>query len=117
VAVTTRREYVQQTAFAAAAPYGCPVQALAEAQRMFETHGQNAASFDSAAIRKLASEITGHVITPDTSDYESARLVTNRAYDRHPALIVRCANPSDVSRVLDFGQRQRLPVAVRGGGP
>jgi hypothetical protein len=116
VALTTRREFVQQTAFAAAALYGCPVEALAEAQRMFETREQKTASFDSAAIRKLASEITGHVITPDASDYESSRLVENRAYDRHPALIVRVANSSDVARVLDFGQKQKLPLAVRSGG-
>jgi len=116
MALITRREFVQQTAFAAAALCGCPVEVFDEAQRMPETREQNAAPFDSTAIRKLASKITGHVITPDSSAYGSARLVTNRAYDRHPALIVRCANPSDVSRVLDFAQRQRLPVAVRGGG-
>jgi hypothetical protein len=56
------------------------------------------------------------VITPDASDYESSRLVNNRAYDRHPALIVRCASASDVARALDFCQRQSLPLAVRGGG-
>ena len=71
---------------------------------------------DAAAIRKLASPITGHVITPEAPDYESSRLVGNRAYDRHPALIVRCAGASDVTRALDFGQSQSLPLAVRGGG-
>ena len=56
------------------------------------------------------------MITPEASDYESSRLVENRAYDRHPALIVRCANASDVARALEFGQKQNLPLAVRGGG-
>ena len=77
MALTTRREFVQQTAFAAAALYGCPVEALAEAQRMFETREQKTASFDSAAIRKLASEITGHVITPDASDYDGQGHLNN----------------------------------------
>jgi hypothetical protein len=56
------------------------------------------------------------VITPGASDYESAREVNNHAYDRHPALIVRCANATDVARTLDFGRSQSLPVAVRCGG-
>ena len=56
------------------------------------------------------------MITSDASNYESSRLVENRAYDRHPVLIVRVANSSDVARVLDFGQKQRLPLAVRAGG-
>lgn len=61
-------------------------------------------------------QISGHVITPESSDYESARQVINHAYDRHPAVIVRCASPSDAARTLDFGQRHGLPLAVLSGG-
>jgi FAD/FMN-containing dehydrogenase len=116
MALTTRRQFVQQTAFAAAGLYGCPMKALVGAPWTFEAREQSAAPPDAAAIRKLASEITGHVITPEASDYESSRLVFNRAFDLRPALIVRCAGSSDVARVLDFSQRQKVPVAVRGGG-
>jgi hypothetical protein len=77
---------------------------------------QNSSLLDAVAIRKLASEITGHVITPEASNYESLRLVNNRAYDRHPALIVHCVSASDVVRTLDFAQKQSLPLAVRAGG-
>ncbi len=110
----TRRHFVQQTAFAAAALCGSPIKVLAGARRIFEAREQHALPLDAAAIRKLASEIVGQVITPEASDYESSRFVNNRAYDGHPALIVRCASASDVARALDFGQR--LPLAVRGGG-
>jgi FAD/FMN-containing dehydrogenase len=90
---------------------------LAGGRRIVGASGQNTAPLDAAAIRRLSSEITGHVITPDSSDYESARLVNNPAFDhRHPALIVRCASPSDAARALDFGQRQSLSLAVRCGG-
>jgi FAD/FMN-containing dehydrogenase len=116
MALTTRRQFVQQTAFTAAALCGRPIGLLSSGRRIVEARKQNAAALDAAAIRKLASEISGHVITPDASDYDSSRLVENRAYDRHPALIVRVANTSDVARVLDFGQKQKLPLAVRAGG-
>ncbi len=116
MALITRRQFVQQTAFAAAALYGRPIKVFSGTRRIFGAREEHPAPVDAAAIRKLASKITGHVITPESSDYESSRLVNNRAYDRHPALIVRCASASDVARALDFGQRQSLQVAVRGGG-
>jgi FAD/FMN-containing dehydrogenase len=89
---------------------------LAAATRVFEARAQAVAGTDAASIRKFASEITGHVITPEMPDYESSRFVFNRAFDRHPALIVRCASASDVARSLDFAQTKNLPLAVRGGG-
>jgi len=114
MAVTTRRQFVQQTALAAAALYGQPVSAVLK--DMAEGPKQNLAPVDAAAIRKLVSEINGQVITPEAAEYESARQVFNRAYDRRPAVIVRCAGPSDVARCLDFAQAKNLPLAVRGGG-
>jgi hypothetical protein len=110
MALTTRRQFVQQTAAAAAALYGRPIKALAGARE------QNAGSLDATTIRKLVSQISGQVITPETPDYESARLVFNRAFDRRPALIVRCAGAPDVARALEFAQNHSLPLAVRGGG-
>ena len=112
----TRRQFVQQTAVAAAALCASPIKALAGTRPVFEAHEQNAAPLDSASIRKLASQISGHVLTPETPDYESARLVFNRAFDRRPELIVRCAGAPDVARALEFAQKQNLPLAVRGGG-
>ena len=116
MALVNRRRFVQRTAFAAAALYGRPLKLLGGGGRIFGEREQNAAPLDAAALRKLASQITGHLITPEAPDYEASRLVGNRAYDRHPALIVRCASASDVMRALDFGQSQSLPLAVRGGG-
>ena len=116
MALITRRQFVQQTAFATTALYGCPIELLTRARSSFEKDEQNAAPPDTAAIRKLASKITGHVITPESPDYESVRLIFNRAFDQRPALIVRCASASDVARSLEFSQVQNLPLAVRGGG-
>jgi hypothetical protein len=116
MALTTRRQFVRQMAFAAAALYGRPIEALAGTRRMFEARERNAAPLDATAIGKLVSQISGHVITPETPDYESSRLVFNRAFDRRPALIVRCAGAPDVARALEFAQNQNFPLAVRGGG-
>jgi hypothetical protein len=115
MALITRRQFVQQTAFSAGALYGLPFKG-AMAIGAPEQGLEKPAAIDSAAIKRLASKITGHVITPDASDYESARQVNNHAYNRHPALIVRCASPADVARALEFSRSRSLPVAVRCGG-
>jgi FAD/FMN-containing dehydrogenase len=71
---------------------------------------------DDAALRRFASRFSGTLITPDSPDYESSRHAFNRAFDKHPALIARCAGAPDVARALVFAREQRLVVAVRGGG-
>jgi FAD/FMN-containing dehydrogenase len=116
MALINRRQFVQQTAFAAAALCGRPIKAFAEGRRTLESREQGVASIDAAAIRKLAAEITGHLVTPGSPDYETSRLIFNRAFDRRPAVIVRCAGPSDVARALDFAKSKSLPLSVRAGG-
>jgi FAD/FMN-containing dehydrogenase len=111
MALSTRRQFLQQAALASAAIYPSRFSAFLK-----DTDSRHPASVDAASLRKFASEITGHVITPEASDFESARLVFNLAFDRRPALIVRCANTSDVARTLEFAQSKKLPLAVRGGG-
>ena len=114
-ALISRRRFARQTVFAAAL-CGWPLRAIGESCRFFYAGEQNGAALDAALLRRFASEITGHVITPNSSDYEAARLIFNRAFDRRPVVIVRCAGASDVARSLDFAQTNNLPVAVRGGG-
>ena len=116
MAPITRRRFVQNTAGAVTALCTHPLAALAEVRHGLDASRHNGAPLDAVAIRRLGSEITGHLVTADASDYESARLIFNRAFDRHPALIVYCATASDVARVFEFAQKRNLPLAVRGGG-
>jgi hypothetical protein len=115
MALITRRYFARQMAFAAAL-CGSPLWAIGESRRLFDADKQNGAPPDPQAIRKLASQIAGQVITPEGADYDAARSIFNRAFDRRPAVIVRCGSPSDVVRALDFAQVQHLPLAVRAGG-
>jgi hypothetical protein len=115
MALITRRHFVRQTAFAAAL-YGSPLRAIGESRCIFDADQQSGGRLDAETIRKLSSNIVGNVITPDGAEYEAARSIFNRAFDQRPAVIVRCAGPSDVARALDFAQTKNLPLAVRGGG-
>jgi len=62
MALVTRRRFVQRTAFAAAALCGRPIEFLGGGRRILGEREQNAVPIDAEAIRKLASQITGHVI-------------------------------------------------------
>lgn len=111
----TRRDFARQMAFAAVL---CrrPLWAIGELHRLFDSDKQNGVPPDPQTIHKLASQIVGQVITPKAADYDAARSISDRAFDRRPAVIVRCGSPSDVARGLDFAQAQHLPLAVRAGG-
>jgi len=114
MALITRRQFVQQAAFSASAlKYSFH---HFERTHILQQEKAKSAPVDVDSIRKMASKISGRVITPDASEYESARHVNNRAYDRHPAVIVRCAIPDDVARSLEFARNNNLPLAVRCGG-
>jgi FAD binding domain-containing protein len=112
----SRRQFLRQTSLGAAALYGRHSSVLAAVARVFEDRAQDVTRIDATSIRKLPSAITGHVIIPEMPDYELSRIVFNRAFDQHPAVIVRCASSSDVARALDFAQTNNLPLAVCGGG-
>jgi FAD/FMN-containing dehydrogenase len=73
-------------------------------------------AFDQAAIAGLERALRGQLIRPGHPLYESSRHVWNLAFDKHPALIVRCAGAGDVVRAVDFARRNDLRLAVRSGG-
>src|SRR5436190_12357077 len=58
----------------------------------------------------------GDVVRPGDPNYDVHRKIWNGSFDRHPALIIRCAGVSDVIAAVRFGRQTGLPVAVRSGG-
>jgi hypothetical protein len=112
----TRRRFIQQAAGSLTALCVYPFAAGSDDSKAPAAADGSIPSPDPAAVRSFAGQIDGHLATPDTPDYESARFIFNRAFDRHPALILYCASASDVARGLEFAQRRNLPLAVRGGG-
>lgn len=67
-------------------------------------------------IQALASRLQGHLIRPGDVQSDKARAVWNGMIDKHPALIVRCTEVSDVIAAVHFAHDNHLVVAVRGGG-
>lgn len=69
-----------------------------------------------ADIQDLADSLRGPVILAGNADYDGSRKIWNAAFDKHPALIVRCSGPADVMTTVKFAATHGLLLAVRGGG-
>jgi len=68
------------------------------------------------SLKKFEASLRGGLIRPQDADYDQARMVYNAMIDRHPGLIVRCADVADVIAAVNFGRDNNLLVSVRGGG-
>jgi FAD/FMN-containing dehydrogenase len=60
--------------------------------------------------------LTGTVVRPGDPGYDEHRAVFNAMIDRRPALILRCAGPSDVAGGIRYAREHDLALSVRGGG-
>jgi FAD/FMN-containing dehydrogenase len=68
------------------------------------------------SISSLRADLDGTVITPDNPGYDDARGVFFTGFDRRPAAVVRVADASDVSRVVNLAREKGAELAVRSGG-
>src|SRR5690242_17074591 len=69
-----------------------------------------------ATVAEFAQGLRGSLVAPGDPGYDAARAIWNGAFDRRPALIVRCAGAADVIEALRFAHLNDLEIAVRGGG-
>ncbi len=67
------------------------------------------------ALAALAARLRGTLVQPGDAEYDAARGVFV-ASDHAPAVIVRCADASDVTAALAFARTSGLPLAIRSGG-
>ncbi len=71
---------------------------------------------EKAQIESFKANLRGELIQPGDEGYNAARDVYNGMIDKHPALIVRCADVADVITAVHFGRENNLLVSIRGGG-
>jgi FAD/FMN-containing dehydrogenase len=74
------------------------------------------ATLTAADVKDLKDSLRGQLLLPGQSGYDQARKLWNGAFDRRPALIVRCVGAADVTQAVMFARTHSLLVAIRGGG-
>src|SRR5215211_9257444 len=68
------------------------------------------------SIPELRAAFQGQVIAPGDPDYDKARTVFYGGIDRHPAVIIRVMDASEVARVVLLARESGLELAIRSGG-
>jgi FAD/FMN-containing dehydrogenase len=68
------------------------------------------------SISELRADLSGTVIAADDPGYDDARRVFFTGFDRQPAAIIRTADASDVSHVVNLAREAGTELAVRSGG-
>lgn len=90
--------------------------ALADSNVAAVSLGGVSMELEPSAIRNLAAQLNGPLLMPADEQYDYARRVWNGMWNRHPALIARCANSDDVRHAVTFAAENNLLTSVRGGG-
>jgi len=68
------------------------------------------------SIPNLHTIFNGRVIAPGDAEYDKARTVFYGGVDRHPAVIIKVANATEVSKVISLARESGLELAIRSGG-
>ncbi len=67
-------------------------------------------------VYSLKNQLKGQVVLPEDPNYDEVRKIWNAMIDRHPALIVRCAEASDVALSIAYARENKLEISIRGAG-
>lgn len=73
-------------------------------------------SLHSSQLDSFPTRFRGQIIQPGNLVYDEARKVWNGIFDKHPLLIVRPLDNSDVMAAVNFARENNLLLSVRGGG-
>ena len=73
-------------------------------------------SLAQSAIKDLRASLRGTLLLARDDGYDRARRIWNGAFDRHPALIARCAGTADVIQAVNFARSHEILTAVHSGG-
>ena len=68
------------------------------------------------AIQELRGQFRGRVIGPEDDGCDKTRTPYYGGIDRHPVLIARPADATDVSKVVQLARDTGLELAVRSDG-
>jgi hypothetical protein len=73
-------------------------------------------TIERAVLKELSDSLSGNLLLPTSEGYDSARQVWNGMIQKKPALIVQCANATDIQNAVNVAREYRLLTSVRGGG-
>ncbi len=73
----------------------------------------NEANIETEAFK---ASLRGDLILPNEDGYDQSRTIWNGMINKYPAMVVKCAGPSDVIAAVNFARENKLLLAVKAGG-
>jgi FAD/FMN-containing dehydrogenase len=115
---TTRRGFIGSTlgAAAGAATWRAWAAEAIPSQLTATTLSGTSITLSQAEVSDFRASLRGRLLLAHDEGYDQARRLWNGAFDRHPALIARCAGAADVVSAVNFARSHQLLTAVHGGG-
>ncbi|MDJ0860602.1 MAG: FAD-binding protein, partial [Gammaproteobacteria bacterium] len=116
---TSRRKFLMATSAAAfgMAPFVRAATGTSLTKRLTLTTLDNGrVPIDDAALDVLTQNLKGRLLTAESEDYDATRQIWNAAIDRKPAIIVQCADASDIAHTIRFARLHKALLSVRAGG-
>lgn len=65
---------------------------------------------------ELADKTSGVVVYESDPEFDSARQLWNKRFDRTPDAVLRCQTPDDVVEAIRYANRSGVAISVKGGG-
>ena len=71
---------------------------------------------EDSKMQELSHALRGELILKDDVNYEDSRKIYNAMINKHPVMIIKCVDAADVVTAVNFGRKNNILTAVRGGG-
>jgi len=72
--------------------------------------------FNETSLQEFRGSLRGSLFEPHDKGYDDTRKVYNGMIDKHPRIIVRCADVADVILSVNFARENNMLLSIRGGG-
>lgn len=72
--------------------------------------------FNETSLQEFRGSLGGSLFEPQDKGYDDTRKVYNGMIDKHPRIIVKCADVADVILSVNFARENNMLLAIRGGG-
>jgi FAD/FMN-containing dehydrogenase len=67
-------------------------------------------------IEQLKHKVKGQIVLPSDPSYNEVREIWNAMINRRPAIVIQCAEASDVPPAIAFARENGLEISIRGAG-
>jgi hypothetical protein len=72
--------------------------------------------YNETSVQEFGGSLRGSLFEPHDKGYDDARKVYNGMISKHPKMIAKCADVTDVIQSVNFACENNILLAVRSGG-